>query len=584
MMIPEQRALRDEHLKWVLDTCLMSRMDRKNMYDRRRQFYLYGTSGDADILYNRLEPHIDLVCSFLFSGDHAEYDLAAPLNAPPQQIGWFAAAKDKFNEDFRDADLFDEFADALLWSTVMDTWFLKMGWSETRKQVFASQVPPWKLGVFADEETDFDSQEAFVHCYHIDYDHAVQRMHNAGLDALIDKLNVVNTPFESPFPDTLTRMIISSTSGENLAGNVTGAVNPSYVSRPTYHAKVDRPLVGFYELYVWDDQCEDYRLFTAVDPGIFLTDSKAVIGALANAKGQKRIGKEFERFYNTHTNEFFPQEHPFVQVRPYTMFDYFWGKSHLESLIPLQEWSSERLAQIHDILDKQAYPPRMGSGMMGLSDEKMEAFGGADTWVIDQLPAATIKEYPPEMPPDIFQDYMSIGMLMMEASGLTEILQGKGGEGVRSKSHAKQLQTTGAGRIKKTATRLEAPLVRMGELALKLMQRNSDEAVQPDGGDAFLYANLGDDYTLRIAGHSHSPLFIDDTKELAMALIKTQSIDQEAFIRMLNPPNRAGLIQAYRQRQKAKAAMAQQRMAMGLPPEEGPPPRRGKSNGAGAKL
>ena len=30
------------------------------------------------------------------------------------------------------------------------------------------------------------------------------------------------------------------------------------------------------------------------------------------------------------------------------------------------------------------------------------------------------------MPPDIFADYMSIGNLFIEASGLTEVLQGKG--------------------------------------------------------------------------------------------------------------------------------------------------------------
>ena len=46
MIIPENPALKDEYLKWVLDTCLVSRNDRKNMYDRRRQYFLYGTGAD----------------------------------------------------------------------------------------------------------------------------------------------------------------------------------------------------------------------------------------------------------------------------------------------------------------------------------------------------------------------------------------------------------------------------------------------------------------------------------------------------------------------------------------------------------
>ena len=53
------------------------------------------------------------------------------------------------------------------------------------------------------------------------------------------------------------------------------------------------------------------------------------------------------------------------------------------------------------------------------------------------------------MPPDIFADYNSIGALFVEASGLTETLQGKGTKDVRSKGHAKQMLTTGSGRIKK---------------------------------------------------------------------------------------------------------------------------------------
>ena len=62
MILPEPIAVRDEYLKWVLDTCLLSRTDRRNMYNRRRQFFLYGTGHDQDVLYNRLSwcaPAID---------------------------------------------------------------------------------------------------------------------------------------------------------------------------------------------------------------------------------------------------------------------------------------------------------------------------------------------------------------------------------------------------------------------------------------------------------------------------------------------------------------------------------------------
>ena len=71
-------------------------------------------------------------------------------------------------------------------------------------------------------------------------------------------------------------------------------------------------------------------------------------------------------------------------------------------------------------------PPRVGSGFLGMTDEKMDAFGGADSWVYDQLPQASIKELAPTMPADIFADYNQIRELMLEASGLTATAEGKG--------------------------------------------------------------------------------------------------------------------------------------------------------------
>jgi hypothetical protein len=583
MIIPDETSKQNDFLQWILGVCLNSKKDRKDLYDRRRQFFLYGTGQERDIIYNRIESHLDLVASFLYSSDHAQFSLSAPLNSPDDLVKQYMSVEDSFNNDFRDAGLFDFFGDAIIGSLIYDSMILKSGWSDINEDATCTLIEPWKFGVFSEEVTELESQQAFVHTYHIDYDNACQRLARAGLSSKIPDLAVVNTPFESPFPELITRMIISSTSGENLGGNVTGSVNPTYVARPSYHAKVDRPLVAFHELTIWDDQCNDYRVFWIVEPGMIVADSKKTIDVLKRSGGFKPQRAQQEAMYNTECNPFFPREHPYTLVRPYNIYEYFWGKAHIESLIPLQEWSNERLEQIHDILDRQAYPPRVGSGFMGLSDEKMEAFGGADSWVIDQLPQAAIKELHPEMPPDIFADYMSIGNLFIEASGLTEVLQGKGTAGVRSKDHAKQLSSTGSGRIKKAATKLEAPLARLGDLTFKLNQRNNNNVIQPDPkedgkpGDPFYYGNIGDDYSLRIAGHSHSPLFQDDTRELTAFLVKIQAIDNEAVLRMLNPPNKENLIHALRAKQKKAAQAAAMRAKTGEPP----PKPNGKGGHAG---
>lgn len=585
MIIPDDPKQQSQYVQWVIDICMNSKKDRKDLYDRRKQYFLYGGPDANVVIYNRIESHLDLVASFLYSPDHAQFSLSAPLNSPDQVVKQYMAAQDTFNNDFRDAGMFDFFGDAIIGSLIFDSIILKSGWSDVNSDPTCKIIMPWQFGVFSEEITELESQQAFVHAYFIDYDNACQRLARAGMSDKIKDLTVVNTPFESPFPELITRMIISSTGGENVSGNISGSINPTYQARASYNAKVDRPLVEFHEVTIWDDECEDYRVFWVVSPGLVISDSKRTIDALKRSASFKPQVRQQAEFYNTKCNPFFPREHPYTLVRPYNIYEYFWGKAHIESLIPLQDWSNERLEQIHDILDKQAYPPRIGSGFMGLSDEKMEAFGGADSWVMDQLPQASIKELNPQMPPDIFSDYTSIGALFIEASGLTQTIQGQGDAGVRSKSHAKQLATTGSGRIKKAAIRLEAPLVRLGDLTFKLNQRNNDEPIIPDPkedgkpGDPFYYANMGGEYALRVAGHSHSPLFSDDTRELAAGLFKAQAIDQEALIRMMNPPDRDNLLHALRARQKKQAAA--QKLKMGIPPD-GKPNGKGKGHGAHA--
>jgi hypothetical protein len=68
---------------------------------------------------------------------------------------------------------------------------------------------------------------------------------------------------------------------------------------------------------------------------------------------------------------------------------------------------------------------------------------------------------------------------------------------------------------------------------------------------------------IRVAGHSHSPLFADEAKEQAAGLFKAQAIDREQLIRMLNPPNADNLIHQLRKRVKAEVQKAQQQAAMG---------------------
>ena len=555
MNFPDDEDKLKDRVRWVIDQCNGSRNDRTELYNRRERYFLFGTDSSDQVRYNRLESHIDLVAAFLYAPDHAFYNIAADRNADDAVVKQAIALQDEWNDDFQDDGLSDLVAEAIPWSLVYDTMVIKQGWNDTREAQTAELVPPQNFGVFREDLPDLDSQQAFCHTYFLDWSEAAQRVIRAGRGADLARIAVENKPFISPFPDLLNRMIISATGGPNLQGNIIGQVNPSYVPLATYQPKVDTPLVRFNELWAWDSDAEDYRIFHMVDPDILISDSRKTCDAMAKAGKIKA-----QDFAKSKTNYFLPKDHPFTAIRPYTKYNYFWGKAHVDALMPLQDWMTERLEQIADILERQAYPPKVGSGFMGLTDEKMEAFGGADTYLFDQMPQAQVKELRPEMPPDMFADFKEINNLFLEASGLTEVLSGRGDQGVRSRQHAQELKKTGGGRIKRTALKLEPSLVRIGDLGLKLKMKNDASEIIPEPADngksePFVAAQLASEVHMRIEGHSHSPLFGDESREIAVLLKKAGAIENEQFVRMLNPPGRDNIIHSQRLAKLKQAKM-----------------------------
>jgi hypothetical protein len=184
--------------------------------------------------------------------------------------------------------------------------------------------------------------------------------------------------------------------------------------------------------------------------------------------------------------------------------------------------------------------------------------------VVDQIPGAKVEELAPKLPEDLFAEYKEIGAVFLDASGLTETVSGKGAEGVRGDKHAKRLAMTGSGRIKKTAVRLEEPLSKIAKVGVKLLQKNSEERMTTDSGQVLVPALIAENrLKFRVSGHSHSPLFQDEAKAEAELLFKSQAIDREMLIRLLNPPNADNMIHALRKRLVAEKQQADARAARG---------------------
>jgi hypothetical protein len=544
LIIPSAKSkeLRDTKVLEVRDACLSSRAERSAMYTRRRRYFMFGTNNYEQCRYNRLFSHLDLVCAFLYSPDHASFNIAAPLNSPDQAVFQATALGDVWNQRFRESGLAYQYGLALLWALVYDTMILKLGWNDARDKLFGKLIMPSSFGVYDETEPDFDAQEAFCHVYRLHWDEAVLRLYRAGMK---DRVKDLGTRIGSPtddMPPILKNLILTSQGSTNISANIMGQAPLDVDPTIRYEAKSDIPTVEFHEVWIWDSINEDYATFIIAEPDIILSDSRETIEKL-HAESKDKVE------YETKTNLFLPEATPFVPITPFPLPDYFWGEAHTERLIPLQEWTNERLAQIAEILEQQVDPPKVFSGFSGLSDEKAGAFGGPDTWVMDMIPGAKVEPLRPTMPDDIFAEFQSIGQIFLEASGLTETVTGKGEQGVRGKGHARQLATTGSARIRKTAINLEPSLVELGDIGIKLLQHNDDEEIITPQGEKFLARQfIPREWSLRIAGHSHSPLFVDEGRDLAALLFKAAAIDREMLIRLTHPPERDTMIAALRKR------------------------------------
>lgn len=570
MIFPTDEEELAKRVTYLVDRCLSTRDERDSLYQWREKYYLFGTNGYNKAPVNKIESHIDLVTSFLYAPDHAFYHVSADSNADDIAVMKAIELQDDFNDDFQSCGLSTTIMEAIPWSLVYDTMITKVGWNRDRDELFMELIPPHNFGVYRESITDLDSQSCFCHTYFIEYQEAAGKLILAGHADKIPQIKVQHSDSVSPFPEMLQRMMIAGTTGSSLTGSLFGQVNPDYSPEATYQAKTQVPLVRWCELWAWDDTYLDYRIFHLIEPNILVGDSARTIAAYK--KVTKNVLDFFGRFEKmglrtSDSNLFLPGEHPFAKIQPYGKYNYFWGKAHIDTLIPLQEKLLTRLDQIDDILDRQADPAKVGSGFMGLTEEKIAAFGGAGSYLFDQLPNAKVQELKPEMPADLFAEYHQFEAMFLEASGLTDVTSGKSEKGVRSHQHAADLKKSGSGRIKKAALTVEEPLVKIGDVALKLkMAHDKDQLTTgPDEQDKthkFLPCEVGS-VKMRVDGHSHSPLFGDESRELAVMYRKIGTIDDEDFIRMTNPPSRDTLLHSLRKRNKNK-----KKMLAKLPPEE----------------
>lgn len=533
MKLPEVKD-RYEFYVDLMQKCNATRDDRKKHYNKWRSYFLTGgPSNESANKINKIYSHIEQLCSLMYSSETTRFSVDLTPSASDIHKDQVPALMRALNEEWHMSNADAVFSMALMWAFVDGSRFVKL--RVQGREIETSSVSAGDIGVLREDMQGLWRQEAFVHAYYItksQLEYELGQLHDVPrLAGAMKQIIAAPKPNESSSTTTMDR-IVTSASQPSVVGNVNFDLNADSSYRP----KVAEDLIQMFELYVFDDEIKDYRIVTIASPGVVLFD---------------RALEEM----------FIKGEIPIVQICPNPAEDYFWGYSETDKLIPLQDMRNTRMEQITHMLNLQANPPKYGSGFDGAADEFADTMDSPGGLLMANMPGAKIEAMSPKVPEDIYKEIREIDSMFEEMSGITNVIQGKGEQGVRSQGHAANLARLGSSRAKRKALLVEDSLEKIATLYLQLKQAYDPERLQSESGLQFIPEQFSKDFTVKVDGHSNSPIFMEDQRTLAFELFKAKAIDRESLLELLDVPmkqllkDRLKVIEA-KEAEQAKAAQA----------------------------
>ena len=522
MRIPHGDDDRENFYLELMQKCLVSKEERRADYSSLRAYYLFGAGPEEPPAYfNKINPHLDQLTSFLYSAETTRFSIALGAAVSPTEHQKTPALTQALNDEWLNSNADQVFSLALNWALVYNTTYIKLVFN---KGIHPYMIEPSAIGVLREDTPYTDRQEAIVQTYYITKSDLYARLYShPKRESIVSRVTAGYRESESDIPDAVNRIVMSQ-SNPTIYGNI----NMDLYGMNRYKARVAEDTIEMHELWVWNDETEDYQVVTIASPTVIIYDRP---GASLFIKG----------------------ECPFVQICPNPLYDYYWGASECQKLILLQQLRNTRMTEILDLLSKQVSPPTSLVGFTGILDEKNFALNRAGGLLASDMPNAKVERLGPTMPPDLFEVIHEIDTMFGEVSGISNVLEGKGEAGVRSAGHASQLARLGSSRAKKRALIVEDSLEKVATLYLKLMQAYDPTHFRDINDIPFIAEQFTKDYVVKVDAHSNSPIFTEDLKALAFNLFKAQAIDKEDLLDLLEPPMKQLLKDKLRKREKEHA-------------------------------
>ena len=526
MRIPPNHDERENFYLELAQKCMVSREERKEDYRVLRSYFLFGAGSEEPPAYfNKIHPHIDQLTSFLYSAETTRFSISLGASVHKNEQRKTPVLTNALNDEWLNSNADQVFSTALTWSLVFNTTFVKLVYNNG---IHPYMIEPGAMGVLREDTPYTDRQEAIVQRYYITKSELYARLYShPKRESIVARVTggIRNTTNDGANGgDGVARVIMSATNP-----TIYGNVEMDLYGMNRYQARVAEETIEMQELWCWNDETMDYQVVTIASPDVIIYDRP---GASLFLKG----------------------ECPFVQICPNPQYDYFWGQSEVQKLMLLQGLRNNRMTEVLDILSKQTSPPTALSGFTGILDEKNFALNRAGGLLSSDMPNAKVERLAPEMPNNLFEVIHEIDDMFSEVSGISNVLSGKGEAGVRSTGHASQLARLGSSRAKKRALIVEDSLEKVATMYLKLMQAYDATHFKDTEGVPFIAEQFTKDFVVKVDAHSNSPIFTEDTKQLAFNLFKAGAIDKKELLDLVEPPMKQLLKENLEKRERFEAS------------------------------
>jgi hypothetical protein len=540
----------------VIETCRVSQSIRTAAYRSYAQWIETGRASGELALANQLYGFLDRLASHLFSPDSLRFVISSASFKSKAWIDKFGAVGRALSEEWENKNIDMTFGFGVKEALAYGACILKQSVEETITKadtgedlriidIDADLVMPWQFGVYNEGENSISKQEAVVETVMLTKAEVWRRVRYLPDAAKLYKRILGSSSTDgASTPSSFMHQVLSTAVLDTTLANATRPMPGGIVqlsnspSMGTLGPTVAAELYPMHQLYVKDDDTDDYTTFQIIDPDI-------MVAPYNNGKVTTK-----------RNNIFCPNALPYTLIQPNFVAKYFWGRSEVVDLIMLQSALSGTLDDVKRII-KLMLDKLLGvSGWEGDPMELMAQF--RTTGVIQIPPGGKIDDLTPQLPEVVLRFVEMLIQMMERVSGFSNILSGSGEPGVRAGVHADTLMRTASPRLRDRSLLLERQCATAADTSLAVWQAKDARVFwtnEEDEASDFLLSQLPADRRVSVDSHSTSPIYHDDHQNLISWGVKAGFIGGDSAIEELPFQHKDLLLARYKEMQQQKQAM-----------------------------